>query len=69
MITYSASPEVVLWRLRFPRYVHIAKTLYGDAAELLVEELLLHGQADLDSVVTMTTKKLNDSIISSGAGM
>jgi len=69
LISYKASPDVVMCRLRFPRYIHIAKTLYGDAAELLVEELLLQGQANLDSIVSKTTKKLNDSIISSGAAI
>ncbi|XP_005107758.2 DNA-directed RNA polymerase III subunit RPC3 [Aplysia californica] len=43
--------------------------LYGDAAELLVEELLLQGQSHLDTAVMKTTKKLNDSIVSSGASL
>ncbi|XP_005089993.1 DNA-directed RNA polymerase III subunit RPC3 [Aplysia californica] len=66
---YEASPDSVLWRLRFPSYIHCAKMLYGDAAELLVEELLLQGQSHLDTAVMKTTKKLNDSIVSSGASL
>ena len=66
-MTYTADHNSVLSRLRFPRYINCAKTLYGDAAELLIEELLLQGQADLDTAVLKTTKRLNESIISSGA--
>ena len=69
LTTYTADHCSVLWRLRFPHYIHCAKTLYGDAAELLVEELLLHGQTQLDEAVMKVTKKLNDSIINNQAGM
>uniref|UniRef100_A0A2C9LPN6 DNA-directed RNA polymerase III subunit RPC3 n=1 Tax=Biomphalaria glabrata TaxID=6526 RepID=A0A2C9LPN6_BIOGL len=66
-IEYTAKPEAILWILRFPNYIHCAKTLFGDAAELLVEELLLQGQTDLGSAVVKTTNKLNESLRSSGS--
>ncbi|XP_055884180.1 DNA-directed RNA polymerase III subunit RPC3-like [Biomphalaria glabrata] len=68
-IEYTAKPEAILWILRFPNYIHCAKTLFGDAAELLVEELLLQGQTDLGSAVVKTTNKLNESLRSSGSNL
>ncbi|XP_059179369.1 DNA-directed RNA polymerase III subunit RPC3-like isoform X2 [Physella acuta] len=63
-IEYMASANAILWRLRYPRYIHCAKMLFGDAAELLVEEILLQGQSRLGSAVSKTTSKLNDSLVS-----
>lgn len=63
-----ASAHAILWKLRYPRYIHCAKMLFGDAAELLVEEILLQGQARLGSAVSKTTSKLNDSLVSIASG-
>ncbi|CAL1537610.1 unnamed protein product [Lymnaea stagnalis] len=69
LIEYTAKSDAVLWRLRYPHYIHCAKMLYGDAAELLVEELLLQGQSCLGPAVTKTTSKLNESLLSSGSNL
>lgn len=42
--------------------------LFGDAAELLIEEMLLQGQTDLNSAVVKVTNKLNESLAASGSG-
>ncbi|BFY97657.1 hypothetical protein BsWGS_00696 [Bradybaena similaris] len=68
-IEYTSLPDTVISRLRYPRYIHCAKMLFGDAAELLIEEMLLQGQTDLNSAVVKVTNKLNESLAASGSGM
>ncbi|KAH9518420.1 DNA-directed RNA polymerase III subunit RPC3 [Bulinus truncatus] len=68
-IEYTSKPDAVLWILRYPNYIHCAKMLFGDAAELLVEEILLQGQSRLGSAVEKTTNKLNESLLSSGSSL
>ncbi|GFR71963.1 DNA-directed RNA polymerase III subunit RPC3-like, partial [Elysia marginata] len=68
-IEYSASSDAVLCRMRFPHYIHCAKTLFGDAAELLVEELLMQGRSLLGEAVNKTVHKLNESLAASGSSL
>lgn len=44
----------------YPRFIQKAKTLFGDVAELIVEQLLLHGWMTMTSVVTRVTQRLHD---------
>ena len=67
LIEYSGSADAILCRLRFPHYIHCAKTLFGDAAELLVEELLVQGRSTLGDAVNKTVYKLNESLAASGS--
>lgn len=48
------------------RYIHCAKVLYGDGAELLVEEILHAGQTDMATVVKKVTDRLNDALETAG---
>lgn len=52
---YLAIPENILLRARFPRYVHTAKVLFGDAGELIVEDILQQGQSLMSEVSTQFT--------------
>ncbi|XP_053405654.1 DNA-directed RNA polymerase III subunit RPC3-like [Mercenaria mercenaria] len=63
---YFVDVEHLLWRHRIPRYIHCAKTLYGDAAELVVEDLVHHGQLMMSSVVHTVTNKLNEALEHAG---
>jgi DNA-directed RNA polymerase III subunit RPC3 len=54
--------DAILGRVRYHKYVYSAKTLYGDAAELLVEEVLQHGQSLMSAVVVTVTDKLNEAL-------
>ena len=63
---YSVDIDSLIWRHRFPRYIHCAKTLYGDAAELVVEDLVHHGQLMMTSVVDTVTNKLNEALEHAG---
>ncbi|XP_060596716.1 DNA-directed RNA polymerase III subunit RPC3-like [Ruditapes philippinarum] len=63
---YFVDIESLFWRQRIPRYIHCAKTLYGDAAELVVEDLVYHGQLMMSSVVNTVTDKLNEALEHAG---
>ncbi|KAK3585328.1 hypothetical protein CHS0354_040277, partial [Potamilus streckersoni] len=65
-LEYRMAVEPTLWRCRFPKYIYCAKTLYGDAAELLVEEILHHGQVLMNDVVQRVTDRLNEALRESG---
>lgn len=65
-VEYSINMEVILCRVRFPYFIYTAKTLYGDAAELLVEEILQRGQGSMETVVDKVTERLNDALEASG---
>ena len=60
-VTYSISVKQILSRLRFPHYIFFAKTLYKDSGELLVEELLEHGQMLMSHVIQKVIKRLNEA--------
>ncbi|XP_038078065.1 DNA-directed RNA polymerase III subunit RPC3-like [Patiria miniata] len=59
-VEYAASVEQVLLLVRYPRYIYCAKTLYGDAGELIVEEILQHGQMRMSTVVGRVTQRLSE---------
>ena len=40
----------------------MVRLLYGDVAELLVEELLQHGQVELSRVVKRVCTRLNEAL-------
>lgn len=58
--------EIILRRIRFPNYIYCAKTLYGDAAELVAEEILQNGQMLMTQVVKNVTNKLNEALTNAG---
>lgn len=41
--------NLLLW-VRYPRYIHASKELFGDAGELIVEDLLQQGQSLMSQV-------------------
>ncbi len=58
---YGAHFDNIILRLRNARFIYSAKMLYGDAAELLIEELLQRGQAQMSQVISKVTDKLNEA--------
>lgn len=58
---YNIDIARILLRTRFPRFIYTAKLLYGDTAELIVEEMLQHGQVTVSSVVQRVTDRLNEA--------
>ncbi|XP_061172680.1 DNA-directed RNA polymerase III subunit RPC3-like [Saccostrea echinata] len=65
-IEYSIKEEEILNRLRIPKYIYCAKTLYGDAAELLLEEVLQRGQVQMSKVIQIVMQRFNEALETSG---
>ncbi|KAK7873452.1 hypothetical protein R5R35_011803 [Gryllus longicercus] len=57
---YSLSYEKVLLFPRYVRYMLLVKTLYGDEAELLIEELLRSGSEKASSIIVRATTRLKE---------
>ena len=49
---YQVNLSNLLLRVRFPRYIHTSKELFGDAGELIVEDLLQQQGQSLMSQVS-----------------
>lgn len=60
-VEYLIDADHVLYLLRYPRYIHCAKTLYGDAGELIVEELLQNGRMCMSAVLRKVLGRLQVS--------
>ena len=56
--TYNLLEDRVLSLLKFPRYLILGKTLFGDEGELVIEELFKMGQASMTSVLFKSAKRL-----------
>ncbi|KAL4227603.1 DNA-directed RNA polymerase III subunit RPC3 [Mactra antiquata] len=66
VVEYFVDIDVLLWRHRIPKFIHCAKSLYGDAAELLVEDIVYHGQIMMSKAVDNVTSKLNEALENAG---
>lgn len=60
--TYQAIPENILLRARYPKFVHSAKVLYGDVAELIVENVLMNGAQTLSHLVAKVTERIASDV-------
>ena len=58
---YSINLEQVFNLLKYPRYLFTAKNLFGDTAELMLEELLKSGKITASEIIFQTLKRLPDS--------
>ena len=65
-VEYAADVQPVLLLIRYPRYICCAKTLYGDAGELIVEEILHHGQMMMSKLVGQVTQRLSEGTCTDG---
>ena len=61
-IEYKIQIKGVQLLSRSPRYIYTAKTLYGDEAELIVEEMLTQGQVLMSKVLKRVTDRLNEAL-------
>ncbi|WAR00666.1 RPC3-like protein [Mya arenaria] len=59
---YMLNHDRVMWRNRIPRYIHCGKSLYGDAAELVIEDIVQNGQVTMIDTVENVTDKLNEAL-------
>lgn len=49
-MVYHVNVPAVLGRVHYPMHVLTAKDLVGDIGELIVEDLILHGQSSMSQV-------------------
>ncbi len=61
---YSVVLDNVLRRARLPRFIHTAKALFGNAGELIVEDMLQQGQSLMSQVITCGWYLPNNTAIS-----
>ncbi|PNF18354.1 DNA-directed RNA polymerase III subunit RPC3 [Cryptotermes secundus] len=59
---YTLLADKVILLLRYPRYLLLMKTQYGDEAEMLVEEILRRGQDTASSVIIRAATRLKESL-------
>lgn len=64
---YVINSDNILRLVRCPKYIYCAKTLYGDAAELVTEEILQNGKMTMSDVIQKVTSKLNEALVSAGS--
>jgi len=55
---YSCIISNAMSRIRFEKYILCVKKSHGDICELIINELLLHGQTSLSPVVDSVVEKL-----------
>ena len=59
---YQAIPENILLRARYPKFVYSAKILFGDIAELIIENVLMNGAEVLSSIVLKVAERLESDV-------
>ncbi|XP_071447554.1 DNA-directed RNA polymerase III subunit RPC3 isoform X2 [Hetaerina americana] len=59
---YIFNCERLLLLLRYPRYLFMIKSLFGDEEELLVEDLLQYGQKTASGTLCSVIRKLNEAM-------
>lgn len=59
-VSYTAQLPNILTILQYHKLTYCAKLLYGDACELIVEELLHHGSMSMTKIVQNVTHRLLD---------
>ncbi|XP_071953346.1 DNA-directed RNA polymerase III subunit RPC3-like [Antedon mediterranea] len=61
-VEYSARLDRILLHTRYPSYIYCAKSLYGDAGELIIEELLQNGHMLMSEVVSKVWQRLMEVV-------
>ncbi|XP_043256032.1 DNA-directed RNA polymerase III subunit RPC3 [Colletes gigas] len=60
-IEYSLAYEKILMILRYPKYMFFVKTICGDEAEMMLEEVLKHGYITASELIMKTYKRIERS--------
>jgi len=61
-VEYRVTVDQILKRSRYEKFVYCTKKLHGDVAEIIIEELLLHGQTTQNQLVELTLDKLTQNL-------
>nr|CAG4640811.1 EOG090X04YD [Eulimnadia texana] len=63
---YALVKERILYLLRYAKYLLQIKYLYGDEAEIIIEELLCQGQDSASNLILKTAKRLQEALGDAG---
>nr|CCA16234.1 PREDICTED: similar to Polymerase (RNA) III (DNA directed) polypeptide C (62kD) putative [Albugo laibachii Nc14] len=58
---YYIDISEVLYRLHFPRFIDLAKKKFGDAGEIIMEEILVNGRVRMDESIELMSYRLAES--------
>uniref|UniRef100_A0A8C4R5N6 DNA-directed RNA polymerase III subunit RPC3 n=1 Tax=Eptatretus burgeri TaxID=7764 RepID=A0A8C4R5N6_EPTBU len=61
LVRYQSVRTALLRIPRYPRYIYVAKTLYGDTGELLLEEILQHGELTMSDAIRRVADRLTET--------
>uniref|UniRef100_UPI0035901CF3 DNA-directed RNA polymerase III subunit RPC3 isoform X1 n=1 Tax=Myxine glutinosa TaxID=7769 RepID=UPI0035901CF3 len=60
-VLYESVRTALLRIPRYSRYIYVAKTLYGDTGELLLEEILQHGELTMSDAIRRVADRLTET--------
>jgi hypothetical protein len=63
-VSYKAEMSRILTIHQYAKLIHCAKEVFGNASELIIEELLRHGSMTMSAVVATVTGRLLDPALS-----
>ncbi|XP_015783934.1 DNA-directed RNA polymerase III subunit RPC3-like isoform X2 [Tetranychus urticae] len=58
---YKAEPQRILYLLRYPKYIYIAKREFGDFGEQIIEEILMEGILTADDIIEKVYNRMKNS--------
>ncbi|CAL1269198.1 unnamed protein product [Larinioides sclopetarius] len=61
LVEYTMEQESVLRLLHYERYAYCSQLLFGDPADLLVEEILNHGKLTMSEAILKVVERLQDA--------
>lgn len=59
-LIYRAELSAILGRVRYPRHIHTGKDVAGDIGEMIVEDIVQHGQSMMSQCITRVTQRLRE---------
>jgi len=60
-VMYITNMSSILACPRYSSYIYMIERVYGYEAELIVEEILKHGQVEMNTVLSNVLKRLQES--------
>lgn len=61
-VDYTLHIEKIIAMVRYPRFMYLVKSTYGDEAEVILEEILKSGSDSASKIIFRSTKRLNASV-------
>jgi len=61
-VDYTLHIDRIIAMVRYPRFMYLVKSTYGDEAEVILEEILKSGSDSASKIIFRATKRLNASL-------